>query len=174
MGIRRVVTGHTKDGKAIVVSDTEVDSVVPRGMIHMLWGADETPTFPDDGASRPYSTFFPHVDGFRFCMMTLPPISNTQQTNSRSVQGTSEFQKKFPDFFKYMKRDKPGMHQTDTIDFEYVISGEVWLELDDGKEVHLKAGDTVVQNGTIHAWRNKGSEPCQIIGCLIGANRKGA
>jgi quercetin dioxygenase-like cupin family protein len=55
--------------------------------------------------------------------------------------------------------------------FEYVLSGEIWLELDDGVEVYLRAGDTVVQNGTRHAWRNKSSEPCQMVVVLIGANR---
>jgi len=71
-----------------------------------------------------------------------------------------------------MEPDNPGMHTTDTINFEYVISGEIGLELDNGKEVQLKAGDTVVQNGTRHAWRNKGSEPCRLVVCLIGANRR--
>jgi quercetin dioxygenase-like cupin family protein len=64
------------------------------------------------------------------------------------------------------------MHTTDTIDFELVVSGEVWLELDDGKEVHLRAGDTVVQNGTRHAWRNKSTEPCRLVVFLAGANRR--
>jgi quercetin dioxygenase-like cupin family protein len=62
--------------------------------------------------------------------------------------------------------------RSDTIDFEYVISGEVWLELDNGEEVHVRAGDTVVQNGTRHAWHNKSSETCRMVVCLIGANRK--
>ena len=60
---------------------------------------------------------------------------------------------------------RPGMHTTATIDFEVVLDGEIWLELDDGVEVHLRAGDTVVQNGTRHAWRNHGdtrraASPC--------------
>ena len=54
-----------------------------------------------------------------------------------------------------------------------VISGEVWLELDDGVEVHLRQGDTIVQNGTRHAWRNKSSEPCRLVTILVGAHRKG-
>ncbi len=58
------------------------------------------------------------------------------------------------------------------IDFEYVISGEVRLELNDDREVHLRAGDAVVQTGTRHAWRNKSVAPCQIAVCLIGAHRK--
>jgi len=38
----------------------------------------------------------------------------------------------------HLEPDAPGMHTTDTIDFEYVISGEVWHELDDGQEIQLK------------------------------------
>ena len=53
-----------------------------------------------------------------------------------------------------------------------VQAGEVWLELDEGTMVHLRAGDTVVQNGTRHAWRNRGSEPCQIVVFMVGVPRK--
>ena len=52
------------------------------------------------------------------------------------------------------------MHTTDTVDFDVVVSGEIWLELDDGAEVKLEAGDCVVQNGTRHSWHNRSSEPC--------------
>ena len=172
MGIRRVVTGHTTDGKAVVVSDSEVDAAVPEGYISVLWGADETPAIPDDRTPQPYSTFFPPVGGFRFSMMTVLPASSIRQPGSKFSETMRIFEKKFPDFAERMQKDNPGMHQSDTIDCLYIISGEVWMELDDGKEVHLKAGDTVVQNGTNHAWRNKGTEPCTFIGCLIGANRK--
>jgi uncharacterized cupin superfamily protein len=47
-----------------------------------------------------------------------------------------------------LEPENPGMHTTDTVDFDVVMSGEVYLELDDGSEVLLKAGDCVVQNGT--------------------------
>jgi hypothetical protein len=49
---------------------------------------------------------------------------------------------------EYVKNN-PGMHSTDTIDYVIVVSGETWLELDDGAEVHLKQGDVVIQNGSI-------------------------
>ena len=84
----------------------------------------------------------------------------------------AEFAEKLPGMAEHLEIDHPGMHTTDTIDFEFVVSGEVWLELDDGKEVHLRAGDTVVQNGTRHAWLNKGTEPCRLVVCLIGAHRR--
>lgn len=65
-----------------------------------------------------------------------------------------------------------GMHTSHTIDFEYIVSGEVDLELDDGETVRLRAGDTLVQNGTRHAWHNRGTEPCVVVVCLVGAERR--
>ena len=176
MGIRRVVTGHTPDGKATIASDTEVvaltSALSPGAEWYKLWGADEAPTFPDDGSPRPYSTYFPPVGGFRFGVFTVPPQSARVPTNINIDEAVKEMEKLFPGALKYMEKDSPGMHTTDTIDFEYVISGEVWLELDNGKEVHLRPGDTVVQNGTRHAWRNKGTKPCRMVVCMIGAHRR--
>ena len=59
------------------------------------------------------------------------------------------------------------MNSSDTVDFEVVLSGEVVLELDDGAEVTLKAGETVVQNGTRHAWHNRGDVPAVIARALL-------
>ena len=77
-----------------------------------------------------------------------------------------------PGLAAHMEPNSPGMHTTDTIDFEYIISGDVWLELDDAVQVHLRAGDTVVQNGTRHAWRNKANKPCTIVVFMVGVNRQ--
>ena len=77
-----------------------------------------------------------------------------------------------PGLAAYLEPDAPGMHTTDTIDFEVVLEGEVWLELDDGVEVHLRPGDTVVQNGTRHAWRNHGDTTARLAVFLIGAHHE--
>ena len=62
----------------------------------------------------------------------------------------------------------PRNHRTDSIDYAVVISGEIDMELDIGS-VHLKAGDVLVQRGTIHNWVNKGSAPCVIAFTLVSA-----
>ena len=62
----------------------------------------------------------------------------------------------------------PRNHRTDSIDYAVVMSGEVDMELDDTK-VHLKAGDVLVQRGTIHNWVNGGTEDCVIAFVLISA-----
>ena len=83
-----------------------------------------------------------------------------------------ELQKKLPGMLEVLELDHPGMHTTDTVDFDVVLSGEVSLELDDGAEVLLKTGDCVIQNGTRHAWHNRSSEKCVIAVTLIGADRR--
>src|SRR2546429_8545192 len=62
------------------------------------------------------------------------------------------------------------MHRTETVDYAILLSGECDLELDDGKTVHLKQGDIVVQRGTMHAWVNNGSAPCTFAFILIDAD----
>ena len=67
--------------------------------------------------------------------------------------------------------DKPGMHRTDTTDFGVLLCGNIVVELDDGAEVLLSAGDVVVQNGTRHRWRVVGDEPATMAAFIIGAHR---
>ena len=81
MKIRRVVTGHTPDGKAAIASDTEVDAttvaLLPGAEFHRLWGADTAPAFPDEGSPYPSVTYFPPLGGFRFGLFTVPPSTVT-------------------------------------------------------------------------------------------------
>jgi mannose-6-phosphate isomerase-like protein (cupin superfamily) len=170
--MRRIVTGHTPDGKATFVSDTELEAVDVGWGFFKIWGADRALVFPDDGSPPPYSTYFPPVGGFRFVISTLPPEPAEPLKKKDHDELLEKLEENMPGAVKYMEKDNPGMHTTDTIDFGYIISGEIWLELDDGKEVHLKAGDSVIQNGTRHSWHNRSSEPCLMLFCLIGAHRK--
>jgi cupin domain len=174
MKVRRVVTGHDRSGKAVFVSDSQVEPItaelMPGSEFHKLWGGDKTPQFPDNGAEQPQPTYFPPIGGFRFGMFSLPPQSSAAPQAPRDMAAAAnELEAKLPGLAGYMEPDAPGMHTTDTIDFEVVLEGEVWLELDGGKEVHLLPGDTVVQNGTRHAWHNKGTKPARLAVFICGA-----
>jgi len=178
MDVRRVVTGHNAEGKAVFASDEKVPALtmklLPGSEFHRLWGGEEAPTFPDDGSEPAQATYFPAVGGYRFGMFMIPPETTASIADLPDMEAaTAEVEEKMPGLLSYMEPDAPGMHTTDTIDFEYVISGSITLELDDGAEVLLKAGDTVVQNGTRHAWRNTGTEPCRLAVFIVGAHRKG-
>ena len=70
--------------------------------------------------------------------------------------------------------DAPGMHTTDTVDYGIVLDGEIWLELDDQKTIHLKQHDVTVLAGARHAWRNKSQKPTTIAFVLVGAQRLAA
>ena len=69
---------------------------------------------------------------------------------------------------EYQPGVAPRMHRTETIDYAVVISGEIDMQLDIGN-VHLRAGDVLVQRGTIHNWINRGTEACMIAFILIDA-----
>ncbi len=82
MKVRRVTTGHSAQGKAIFVSDTEVDAdtiaLGPGAEFHKLWGADRPPSFPDDGSQPACPSYFPPLGGYRFMMFSVPPQATTQ------------------------------------------------------------------------------------------------
>ena len=63
----------------------------------------------------------------------------------------------------------PRNHRTQTVDYAAVLSGEIDMRLDDGVEVRLRAGDVLVQRGTIHDWINRGTQPCVIAFILTAA-----
>jgi hypothetical protein len=174
MQIRRVVTGHHADGKAVFAGDELVDgyrpTLMPGSEFHRLWGGDEVPHFPDDGSMPPHTTYFPPVGGFRFGTFTLPPAGTPPPADLDVPAALGELEASLPGMIAHMEPADPGMHTTSTIDFEVVLSGEVVLELDDGAEVTLRPGDTVVQNGTRHRWHNRGAEPATLAVFIVGAH----
>ncbi|WP_021592760.1 cupin domain-containing protein [Actinomadura welshii] len=93
---------------------------------------------------------------------TIPPGEPAPDLDTAAASAVLERQ--MPGAMAVMEPDAPGMHTTDSIDYVLVVAGEVTLELDDGEGTVLRAGDAVVQNGTRHAWRNHGTEPCTIVG----------
>lgn len=175
MDVRRVVTGHDEEGRAVFVSDEVLPPITPGLMpgseFHRLWGGDAPPHFPDDGAPPAQPTYFPPVGGFRFGMFTVPPTGGPGPSPDLDLAAAiQEFRDKLPGLGDHMEPDAPGMHTTATIDFEVVLSGEITLELDDGATRTMRAGDTIVQNGTRHRWTNHGTEPAVMAVFIVGAH----
>jgi quercetin dioxygenase-like cupin family protein len=79
---------------------------------------------------------------------------------------------RLPGLADHFEKEDPGMHKTNTVDYAVVYDGEMWLELDDGETLHLNRGDVVVQNGTRHAWRNKGTKPVTMLFFLNGVRAR--
>jgi mannose-6-phosphate isomerase-like protein (cupin superfamily) len=173
--VRRVVTGQDGKGRSVFVSDERVDpvtlAVLPGAEFHQLWGADDVPNLPTDGAEPAHPRYFPAPRGFRFGFFTVPPAGQDLPPDLDINAALAEMEDKLPGMAAHLEPDDPGMHTTDTVDFEVVLSGQIICELDDGAEVTLDAGDTFVQNGTRHRWRNPGTEPAVLFVALIGADR---
>ena len=174
---RRVVTGRNAAGKSVFVSDAEVEGKVmasaPRSAFFDVWGVDGRFAVPSDGTKPDYTTFFPPAEGFRSMVVRFQPDSTPVPEDLDLEALQRDLDERFAGLTDHMEPDAPGMHTTLTVDIGVVVSGEIWLELDDGAEVHLTPGDLVVQNGTRHAWRNKTEEVCVMAFVLVGADRAG-
>jgi mannose-6-phosphate isomerase-like protein (cupin superfamily) len=168
--VRRVVTARTEDGRSVIADDGQVVPVtvaaLPGHEWYRLWSADETVLQVVEQGRRVDVSHFPMPGGVRFFIYVVPPASNLGPI-AHSAEFRQELDEKLPGRSAHMESDQAGMHTTASVDFICVLSGEVWLELDEG-EVLLRPGDTVIQNATRHAWRNRGLEPCRLAACLVG------
>jgi mannose-6-phosphate isomerase-like protein (cupin superfamily) len=173
MTVRRVVTARSADGRSVIAGDVKLQpvtvSALPGYEWHRLWGTDESALVEFEAGTRPVTSHFPPPGGVRFNIFVVPPASAAGPV-APSEADQRELEAKLPGRSEHMEADEAGMHATASVDFICVLNGEIWLELDEG-EVHLRAGDTVVQNATRHAWRNKGVEPCRLAICLVGLPR---
>src|SRR5436190_11540497 len=139
--VRRVVTGQNQDGKSVFVSDDEVEpttmALLPGYEFHRLWVADAVASLPTDGREASAPSYFPPPGGFRFGFFTVPPAGTDIPADLDLEAALDEMETKLPGMAAHMEPDNPGMHTTDTVDFEVVMSGEAICELDDGAEVTL-------------------------------------
>jgi mannose-6-phosphate isomerase-like protein (cupin superfamily) len=171
--IRRIVTGKDASGKAIALIDAPAASVHHRAELGLtntlLWVTDSTPadlSSQADTANRKIG-IPPPAEGTIFRVVEFAPqaeIKADYETRLKLIQNVGLA----PEGPSRDRPRDPGMHKTRTIDYAVIVSGEIDMLLDDS-EVHLKAGDVVVQRGTNHAWVNRGNAPCQVAFILIDA-----
>ena len=144
LNVRRVVTGHDSGGKAVAIYDGVAGNIAdPRPGVQtaLIWTTDSTPAELTGYDDRGANTV-PRAPAYRGSTFRVIEFSPGNQ------------------------RD---MHVTPTIDYAVVMEGEIDMELDDGVEVHLQAGDVLVQRATVHNWVNHGDAPCVIAFVLIDA-----
>ena len=149
---RRVVTGHDAAGTSIVVSDGEVPVIrrLPDA------GAAFFEVWSTEGAPAPITAVEPSEPTQR--TLAVPPPRHGTKIR------VNEF---LPGYLDADAKQSP-MHRTASIDYGIVLEGEMVLILDDS-EVHLKAGDIVVQRGTDHAWANRGDVVARMCFVLVDA-----
>ena len=172
--IRRVVTGHNAQGKAIFISDgpaPTVHSTRPRRDRRRPSSGRRTRTpasnaGSDDPTVAQPQRLPPPKNGSKFRVVEYPPDS---QRVAALRQGRASHDAKSEGYVRDLANKRhPGFHKTDTIDYAIVLSGEIYALMDEG-EVLLKAGDVLIQRGTNHAWSNRTEQPCCIAFVLIDA-----
>ncbi|WP_106917195.1 cupin domain-containing protein [Chryseobacterium aurantiacum] len=149
---RRIVTG-IKNGKSIIVEDQQVKNAIehlPGLIISDIWNTQKTPASLDFETTIP-NTGFPQTpkNGTYFRYVVIPPDKDLGV----------ELKKGEP---------HPMMHQTPTLDYIIILSGELHLIMEEGETI-LRPGDIVIQRGTNHAWSNRSDKPCIQLAVLIDA-----
>jgi quercetin dioxygenase-like cupin family protein len=149
--VRRIVTGHDSQGKAVVATDERLAGTGAAGRAGIsrvdVWSTDKMPIDNSDAAAELQRKGF-------------VVRHNYVGTGGGNVCRVVEFPPGGPKF----------MHRTETLDYAILLSGECDLELDDGKTVHMKQGDICVQRGTMHAWVPTGPDPAVFAFILIDAD----
>jgi hypothetical protein len=166
--LRRVVTGHDSTGKAIILADGPAPNrrVRDSGIVSTLgWATDETPADIDGSADRAdrVSGVAPPPAGSILRIVDFPPVAEMKEIDHGKMtreMGLHDANGQPP--------RHPFTHRTRSIDYAIVMAGEIDMLLDDS-EVHLKAGDILVQQGTNHAWVNNSTANCRVAFVLIDA-----
>ncbi len=171
--VRRVVTTHDADGKAVVLYDslTPHKHAAPGGgpVSHGMWVTGQTPA----DVAGPNDRFIgqmgitPPKSGSVFTIVDFAPVAGDPPpgVDNAAMQKRLGPEHSSP---KAKPPRHPAMHRTRTIDYGIILSGEIDMMLDD-TEVHLKTGDVVIQQATNHAWINRGKEVCRIAFILVDA-----
>jgi hypothetical protein len=175
--IRRVVTGNSPAGAAMVAMDaapprTDAFKSIPGLVSRLIWATSKESSLPFNGTdpTKLVDDFIPAPGETRMLVLTFPPDSVFASPSFNPQAAMAENLAVSPGLAERFEPD--GKHTTPTIDYGIVLDGEIWLELEDGVETCLKPFDVFVQNGTRHAWRNKSDKPASFAVVLIGAPAK--
>jgi mannose-6-phosphate isomerase-like protein (cupin superfamily) len=170
---RRVVTGNVS-GWSVVQSDQQMEAyqfkTVPGYEHTLIWVNETTPDLSKEQRFYRYpDSVVPGPGGTSLHFVTFPPASVFADPSFDGDAAREEALNRLRGLADHFEKEDPAMHKTNTVDYAIVYDGEIWMELDNSETLHLRRGDVVVQNGTRHAWRNKGTKPVTMLFFLNGA-----
>jgi mannose-6-phosphate isomerase-like protein (cupin superfamily) len=174
--VRRIVTGHDAEGKAIIQEDGPAPRVQRVGgaagpLFHEIWNTRSTPAPIDAASGEPEEdgiTLAPPKNGTRIRVLDIPPDdpSLDSLTPEEARAHFAEIGAGDASSYDGTGSRHARMHRTETIDYGIVLEGEIVLIMDEG-ETTVRAGDIVIQRGTNHGWANRSDKPCRIAFVLI-------
>jgi mannose-6-phosphate isomerase-like protein (cupin superfamily) len=170
--IRRVVVGLDASNKSVVMFDSQMPLKPGEYGLNStnLWVTNTYPlgfSFRDDTSAIPVGVS-PLDNGTKFRVVEFPPLDAA--TEARMGPGYLMKAVGAAAPARGVAVTHPLMHRTRSVDYAVVMSGEIDMMLDDSI-VHLKPGDTIVQQATNHAWINRGTEPCRILFVLMDSKQ---
>lgn len=177
MKLRRIVTAESKSG--VVVQAADLSETTSAGLPTNIWGFNQLPTLPL-AAEQVLGEYvqkglFGPKGALRVDVMSFPPETGNQGPDLGALMAKVDFG---TGHNMTPGKSGGGMHRTDSIDFVIVISGEGEMSYpdEDGelKEIHLKVGDVLVQNGNFHEWHNRSDAPFVLLFVALGTERKAA
>ena len=180
MKVRRVVVSSDANGHGVVLSD----GPAPRSMAFksypgystsLLWCSQPEPVVGTAVPVRdttPNAEFVPGPGGTCLMFVTFPPDSVMSRADFDPALFGAECAANLPGLAETFEPESPGMHTTESIDYDVVLDGEITLDLGQGREVTLGRNDVCVQHGARHAWRNKSERPATMLFMLLGATRR--
>jgi mannose-6-phosphate isomerase-like protein (cupin superfamily) len=170
---RRIVTGHDKQGRAIIQDDGAPPRVAHIGgehgpLFYEVWNTRETPALIDRDGGEPVEDgiqLAPPANGTRIRVLDIPPEGDwLAEMTPEQIQ--AHFAEVGAGEAASAGSRHALMHRTETVDYGIVLEGEITLVMDIGETV-VKAGDIVVQRGTSHGWANRTDRNCRIAFVLI-------
>jgi hypothetical protein len=161
---RRVVSGVNQDGKSTIITDeiTTVRAALPAFTCNDVWRVSHVPTSFDDDALGEEFKFNPPAAGIIVRLVTFPPDSEVGE----SAYDDTIDQLMGPEFTAGHEQ-AVGMHAMATVDIDTIISGEIYCVFETGEETLLRAGDTVINRGTTHAWSNRTDKPVTLVATIV-------
>ncbi len=172
--VRRIITGHDAAGRSVIVSDLpSPHAMALAGVANFgitdLWKTGQSPA-SNAGSADACSgkiSLAPPPSGSVFRIVQFPPdkeyVGKWKPEAAFASMGDSGTQAIAANTTRH-----EAMHRTSSVDYAFVMEGEIWAVMDEG-EVKMKAGDVLVQRGTSHAWSNRSDAPCMVGFVLIDA-----
>ncbi|MFI5627006.1 cupin domain-containing protein [Nocardioides sp. NPDC051685] len=157
-----VVAACDADGKSHFIEAGSPATMEIPGALDgaFLWSTGGVASLPTSIGAAPADMSFPGPGGSNLGVFRFPARSagklDVAALDRDDVEGDAH--------------GDAGMHRTDTIDYEIIISGKVDIELPGGQVRTLSPGSILVMAGAPHAWRNHYDEDCTYVAVVVGAN----
>lgn len=164
--VRRIVTGHDAQGRAVVIEDATATNMV--ATLTNLWATSATPAPVDaaDVMTGPPHGLAPPKGGTIFRFFEIPPEGERSGSPEAYTATRAAFEAMGAGHAQVDTARHPAMHKTETVDYIMLLKGEVTLLLDEDERT-LKPLDVVIQRGTNHAWVNYGKENAVLMAVLV-------